>query len=82
LKGARGRDHSASGRRRHQQRVVEEIAKPRKLGGERRLADIQPHGRSRYIRLFDQHVKRDEQVEVGPLEINHVYRSHKNDQFL
>jgi len=82
LQGARGRNHPASGRRRHQQRVMKEIAKAGELGGERRLAEIQPRRRSGHVRFVDKRIERDEEIEVGPFEIDHVYTSDTKDRFL
>ncbi len=68
---ARGRPHPA--RPRQQQRVAEQVAQFLQLHAHRRLRHVQLLGRTRDVVLGEQHVQRDEQVQVESSEIIHGY---------
>nr|WP_166793365.1 hypothetical protein [Pseudoduganella plicata] len=64
LQGERRWRQAASALGGHQQRVAEQQPQARQLRRERRLAQVQAHGRPRDVALLQQHVQRDQQWQV------------------
>jgi hypothetical protein len=55
----------------HQQRVAENLAQLGELHAHRRLREVQALGGAGHVALGQQHVERDQQVEVEAAEIVH-----------
>ena len=71
----RSRCHAAL--RRQKQRVAEEIAQPRELRAQRRLAQTEPPSRPRDIALGQERVERDQEVEIDLAGIHEMDSSTK-----